>query len=143
MSNENTENSMFTKEELETLGKLKDIRLKLVDHLVEDGMPDKVGDVRVLNEVITSADKMIVDTATLRLKQEENANNAAMGELAANILMQARANQQEFKGVGEVPTIPNELTNIDTVDGETDIIADKLDPDDFVAPTYNSNEAGE
>jgi len=136
-----SQNSMFTDDELETLGKIKKVRIDLIDSMTTGGVPDKVGEIRVLNEVLASTDKMITDTATLRLKQEENANSEAAVSMVVELLHQSRAKKLKYQTEGDIPSIASELANVDTVDGETDVHPEQLDPSEFITPTFDASKA--
>ncbi|MDQ6990802.1 MAG: hypothetical protein Q9M11_03620 [Mariprofundaceae bacterium] len=133
-------NSIYTEEELGTLDKVKRTRIQLIDSMTADGVPDAVGQIRVLNEVLASTEKMIVDTANIRVKHDEASNSGAAVEVVVELLKQSRANQQQFIGAGTVPTLPAALASVDAVPGETEINPEPLTPEDFVAPTYDPSQ---
>jgi len=135
--------SMFTDEEKKTLTKLKDIRLDMVDHMVAGGIPDKVGELRVLNEVIGAADKTIVETATLRLREEANENNGAAIGMVTEMLRQARSDKQVYSERGEIPKLASDVVNVSVVDGEVDISPDRLNPNDFMGPKFDPDKVGD
>jgi len=134
--------SMYTEEERKTLDKLKNIRLDMVDHMIAGGIPDKVGELRILNEIIGAADKTIVDTATLRLKQESNDNVGAAISTVTEMLRQARTNKQIYAEKGEIPKLASDVANVALVEGEIDIAPDRLNPDDFIGPEFDPDKAG-
>ncbi len=135
--------SIYTEDEQAILDKVKDVRIRVIDTMIKDGIPERPGTIRVLNEVLASTDKMIADTASIRIKKQDSDNNGANVALAVELLKQARANKQTYTVPGVVPSIPNELTKIDAVAGETDINPEPLDPKDFVAPKFNPKEIKE
>jgi len=136
-------NSIYTEEELAILGKVKDLRLNIMDAMTKDGIPYKSGDIRVLNEVMTGAESMVVNSANTRLKREDTDNNGAAVELVAEMLMSARRNKLKYTEEGSLPSVKPGLENIETVPGEADIAQPKLDPTEFVSPTFDPEQAGE
>jgi len=132
-------NSIYTSEEQKQLDTIKKVRFDIIDVMTKEGPPDAVGEIRVLNEVLNSADKMIVDTATIRTKQEAVNTNGAAVEMVVELLRQSRANKQEFDKEGNVPTILANVKQIALVDGEGDITPEPLVPDDFVPPSFDAS----
>jgi len=135
--------NIYTDEELKQLKKIKATRFEIIDVMVAGGVPDKVGEIRVLNEVLNSADKMIVDTATIRLKQQDAANSAATLEMVAGLLKGARADKMKYTETGQTPELLKEHQEVTLVDGETDINPERLAIEDFAPPTYDTAQAGE
>lgn len=127
--------SIFTDEEQEILSRTKKVRIDIVDNMVKGGVPDKVGEVRVLNEILGGLDKMVQDSAANRLKHEENLNNEGTKDMVSEMIRSValtRSKQAALsdgnKPVLEAAYIPNDE---DVVDGELEISPDSLDPDDF------------
>ena len=133
--------AIFTDEESVILDKLQTVRLDIVNNMTMDGVPDKVGEIRVLNEVISAADKKITDTATLRLKETENANNEAAVSMVVELLHQSRARKQKCTNNGDAPAIPSDLAKVETVPGEIEINPEPLDPSEFIAPKFDTSKA--
>lgn len=133
-------NSIYTAEELEELALIKRTRMNIITDMTASGTPDRSGDIRVLNEVMSATDKMIVDSANTRLKQRDTANNEATTAMVVNLLKESRANKQKFIGDATPPTIAKEHAKVDLVPGETEINPERLAPDDFVVPVFDPNE---
>lgn len=123
--------SIYTDNELETLERYKQLRNDMIEHMVKDGTPDSNRDKRLLNELITSGEKNIQETASNRLKQQENLNKEAMAEEIAGVLRSISSN------IAKVPNKPleielgSEYVPDDIVPGETDINPEKLDLESF------------
>jgi hypothetical protein len=132
-------NSIFTQEEQETLDKIKKIRLEIMDSMTSGGVPDKVGEIRVLNEVLSAVDKMTADSAAIRIKQDVAANNGAIVDTVVELLKQSRANRQKYIESGIAPEISSELQYVTVVDGEADINPEPLVPEEFAAPTFDAS----
>jgi len=132
--------SIYTKEELIELAIIKKARFDIIEDMTKDGPPSRGGDIRVLNEVLTSADKMIVDTANTRLKQEDSANSGVLADMVVELLKQARYKKSVCAEETDITNMPSEVTQIETVDGETTLDPERLDPENFVTPSFDANE---
>ena len=128
MSKEN--NSIFTDEEQEILKMTKDIRVNAVKHITKSGIPDKVGEQRILNELLNSLDDMVQKSAANRLKHEENNNKEAMLDSVAAALMSISA--KKLPAVDRVIEGGDEIIPEDIVEGEIDVNPTPLNPDDFI-----------
>lgn len=128
--------SIFTDEEQEILDRTKKVRVDIVDSMVKGGVPEKVGEVRVLNEVLSGLDKMVQDSAANRLKHEENLNSEGVKDMVSEII-RAVALDRSRNSDGPVvkPVLEDEYIphDDDTVDGELEISPDALNPDDFTS----------
>ena len=136
-------NNLYTDDEQAVLDKVKSVRIAIIDDMTKSGVPDNVGKIRVLNEVLASTDKMIADTATMRLKQEDNANKGAAVDMVVELLKQSRVAQAKMGADYTPPVIDSEATATETVDGEMDINPERLDPSDFVAPLFDPSKVAE
>jgi len=126
--------SIFTDDEQSILDKTKKVRIDLVDNMVKGGVPDRVGDIRVLNEVLSGLDKMVQDSAGNRLKHQENANNEATKDLVAEMIKQTAMSRSNIIDVElTTPELPSEYVPGDdeVVEGELEINPTPLDVNDF------------
>ena len=137
---DSTNNSIYTEEEFAKLSKIEKVRFAIIDEMTKDGVPDNVGKLRVLNEVMSAADKKITDSAIIRVKNDEAANAGAMAASMAELLKQARAKRANCDGAGGIPEIAKEHANVDLVDGEVDINPEPLSPEEFVAPRFDPTQ---
>lgn len=135
-----SENSIYTEDEQRILSKILNTRVGIIDKMTEGGVPEKVGEIRVLNEVLNSTDKAVVDAATLRIKHNDAQSNAAMAGMALAMIKEARANRANIVGGEVVPELPSELQHVETVDGEMDINPERLVPEEFVPPTFDATK---
>lgn len=128
--------SIFTDEEQEILNRTRKVRIDIVDNMVKGGVPDKVGEVRVLNEILGGLDKMVQDSAANRLKHEENLNNEGTKDMVSEVVKAIALDRTKSMSVGgskpvlEVEYIPDDT---DVVEGELEISPDSLNPDDFTS----------
>ena len=121
---------IYTDDELKLLDTTKKVRLDIIKDMTKNGVPDRVGDLRVLNEVMTSAESSMHTQVNNRLKHQDTGNTEAMLELVAETLKQA-ANVHTTPRTTPV-VLPDEHTTIDIVPGETDINPSQLSIEDFV-----------
>jgi len=132
-------NNIYTDEEQAILDKVKKVRLDIIDTMTKAGVPDRVGEIRVLNEVLASTDKMVVDTANIRVKKQEADNNGANADLVAEMFKQVRS-RAAVAGVGKIPEISDAAKKVSTVAGELDINPEPLNPKDYIAPQFDPSK---
>lgn len=124
--------NVYTEEELEIINKSKNIRLQIVDAMTKDRVPTDSREVRVINEVLTSLDKTVHDTANTRIKHQDSANKEAILDMVAETLKQTAKRRKEIDPSTLVREVPTEYLEIDTVPGETEIQPGRLNPTDFL-----------
>jgi len=123
-------NSIFTKEELELLALTRSVRVDIIKEMIRGGVPDKVNEIRVLNEMALSLDKNITDSANIRIKHTDASNTEATLNIVAEALKSvAKANMTPGEQLIELPV---ELDVDDFAPGENVIEAEVLDVDDFI-----------
>lgn len=131
-----SDNTMLTAEEQAILDKTNKIRLDILDNMVKDGVPDKVGDIRVLNEIAQSLDNSV----HANVKNRNTANNnetdkAAMAAMVAAVLSNTNQDMYTPEGVtiptDRVTSLPATMSK-EYVPGEMEIAPDELDPKDFI-----------
>ena len=137
--------SIYTEEEQKILNLVKDTRIAIINDMTSEGktVPDNVGQIRVLGEILSAVDKAVVDTATIRVKQEEAHNTGATTAMVVELLKRSRTMQQQFVGDGKAPTIESTAAKVELVPGETEVSPEQLDPSDFVTPIFNPDAAGD
>lgn len=131
-----TQNSIYTDKELQIMETAQNVRSQIVTSMVKGGIPDRVGDIRVLNEVLTANEKSAHDSATNRLKFQDNENKEATLEIVAETLKQVNINRQNLPKTNL--TIDADLKNIETVPGEIEIDVDRLELEDFTGDNNGS-----
>ena len=126
------DNNMYTPEEQDVLDLTKKVRVDIVKSMVKEGV-DKLrsGDIRVLNEVAGSLDKLITDSASNRLKMQDSENNKANAEMIVAAIMSKRDTNIVIDN-SRTLEISDDVIDIDPVTGEMDINPQKLDPTDFL-----------
>jgi len=79
--------NVFMPEEMRVLDKTLEIREKIVDKMIEDGIPYKTSEIRVLNEVLNAMDSNVMGRTDRRLKMKENDNNENILEMMREVLI--------------------------------------------------------
>jgi len=125
-----TNNSIYTEDELKILEKSKKVRIDLVDNMTKGGVPDRVGDIRVLNEVVSGLEKSVHDSASNRLKFQDTQNQEAVAENVAELLKQISSKPTLTQNVTNV-VLSDEFVPVDIVPGETDISPEQLEINKF------------
>lgn len=122
-----TNNSIYTNDELEVMEKTKKIRINVIDHMVKDGLPDKVGEIRVLNELLSAAEKNVQDSANNRLKFQDNQNKEAVIETVAEMFKKIHTQKANSYNPDKIVELEDEYIPIDIVHGETEITPGQLE----------------
>jgi hypothetical protein len=134
MSNaSSTQNSIYTEEELEIMAKVRKARIGIINQMTVNGttVPDKVGEIRVLNEVLSAAEKNAHDSATNRLKHQDNQNTEKLAETVA-LALRSIGNKKQALPDTDINNIPDMVIDVEAVAGELDINPEKLEIDNFV-----------
>lgn len=124
-------NSIFTDEENEILELTKKVRVDALKTLVKDGSPTKTNELRILNELSTSLDRVVQDSAANRLKSEDVKNSGATIDLVRETLLHAGKMKSEMT-VEKTRELDNSFQLENIVPGHTDINPGQLDPSEFV-----------
>lgn len=129
-------NEILTKEETDLLNKTTDIRVRLLDALT-DGVELrtlKVGEIRVLNEVLAATEKNVHDKVNNRIKHQAQQDQSAVADMVAGVLMSIGKKKAEV-GVRDHETkVGDELKVRDFVDGELEIDSGDIELSDIVRP---------
>lgn len=122
----------YTDNEQNDLEKYKQIRNDIIDDMVKHGVNDN-RDRRLLNEILSAAEKNIHDTANNRLKHQDNLNKEMLAEQVAMILKETHRLQTQ------VPTdyqrdveLNDDVIELDLVPGETEIHPEPLSLSEFI-----------
>lgn len=126
-------NELYTPEELEQLNSGKKIRSELVTNLIKNADPGSKyygSTARVVNELLTSLDKSIHDSANTRLKHQDaqNANNTL--DVIADIFKHIHSSSKNLP-VRNTVILEDKFLPDDVVPGELDIDQPILEIKDF------------
>jgi len=131
---------IFLPNEYRVLEKTLDIREKIVDKMLEEGIPVKGRDIRVLNEVLNAMDANVLGRVDRRLKREENDSQEEFNKLATEIILNWNKYKQENKTeVIEVPEVEHELPDDMVVPDEDTIEYKELTMEDIIKGARNGS----
>lgn len=123
----------FTPEEEEQLELTQRFRLKMLNDYTKDGeeMPEKVGDLRVVKELLSDIDEQVTKKSMARARVKEVDANVDAVAIAANVLN----NPNRFKPAEDIDATDAELIDInipdDIVPGEDAEKPEPLKLEDF------------
>ena len=123
-----SEEALFDIDEINTLKGNESIRQRMVNAIVEKGIPDDTEMLNVLLSTVNSSDDSIFKRKRLTIKDAESKTNNAASELVSKILLGIKPGTATN---GSSPEIPNEAIPKDIVPGETDEGTVLLNYDDF------------
>jgi hypothetical protein len=126
-------NEIYTEEEQESLRFTQGKRLLIVNKLMENDVPTKVGEVRVINELLNSIDSATMEGAKTRIKAKEATNGKAAVAMVTETL-KALSRQRALlpKQHSSAIELQDEHVPDDIVYGELDIHPDRLLIEEFV-----------
>jgi hypothetical protein len=125
---------VYTQEEEDLLNLVKNNRLNIINTMTKDGkVPEKVGEIRVLNEVLNSIDSSVHTGVANRVKFQAAGDNQSALEIVAETL-KAIGRQQMNRPVleAQLTELPQEYIPLDTVYGEAEINPERLEIADFI-----------
>jgi len=125
------EDLIFLEEEERVLNKTLYLREDIVDNFIKGGLPEKVGEIRVINELLNSMDNQVLSRSDKRLKHTQNENDKDVTEIIKNILLETST----MVNVNDAPRdldVVIELKDSEVVSGEDKIEYEELNIDDFI-----------
>lgn len=121
---------VFTEEELNVLKDNDTIRKKLIDNLLSSGeLPTKVGDLRVLNELLGSRDNVVKLKSDARLKKADTGNKGQIIDIVEHLLKSI--NNRTTDDVAGIKYVDEVIDEAEFVYGEKEIQPDQLSLDQF------------
>jgi hypothetical protein len=125
MSMEQKDNNFLDAADATLLTDMQAQRQKLINKVMEnDALTNNVGGLRVANELLAAQEKTIYDKANLRLKTDENGNQAEMKDTIAIVLQQLAMGNKDIEVRTDVvpvlenrPNIPNTFVEGELADG--------------------------
>jgi len=123
--------SIFLPEENRLLNKTIDIREKIVDHLLEDGLPHKTSEIRVINELLNSIDSQILGKVDRRLKNDDNKNQEDVVLIISEMLKNINAKKASVQIEERNIELTEGLRPDEIVLGEDKIEYEELSLEDF------------
>lgn len=132
MSIQETEDGAYSQQEKSDLEKLKSIRMDAIETMIKDGIPIKVSEIRVLNELITAGEKSIHDTVANQLKYKDNDNKDNLNKLVAEVLLRTKTNTESIGTRRDEPILTEDLVTDGILEGELKQGIQDLDTNDFI-----------
>ena len=132
MSIHETEDGAYSQQEKNDLEKLKSIRMDAIETMIKDGIPIKVSEIRVLNELITAGEKSIHDTVANQLKYKDNDNKDNLNKLVADVLLRTKTNTESIGTRRDEPVLAEDLVTDGILEGELKQGIQDLDTNDFI-----------
>ena len=132
MSIHETEDGAYSQQEKNDLEKLKSIRMDAIETMIKDGIPIKVSEIRVLNELITAGEKSIHDTVANQLKYKDNDNKDNLNKLVAEVLLRTKTNTESIGTRRDEPVLTEDLVTDGILEGELKQGIQDLDTNEFI-----------
>lgn len=132
MSIQETEDGAYSQQEKNDLEKLKSIRMDAIETMIKDGIPIKVSEIRVLNELITAGEKSIHDTVANQLKYKDNDNKDNLNKLVAEVLLRTKTNTESIGTRRDEPVLTEDLVTDGILEGELKQGIQDLDTNEFI-----------
>ena len=132
MSIQETEDGAYSQQEKSDLEKLKSIRMDAIETMIKDGIPVKVSEIRVLNELITAGEKSIHDTVANQLKYKDNDNKDNLNKLVAEVLLRTKTNTESIGTRRDEPVLAEDLVTDGILEGELKQGIQDLDTNEFI-----------
>ena len=132
MSIQETEDGAYSQQEKNDLEKLKSIRMDAIETMIKDGIPIKVSEIRVLNELITGGEKSIHDTVAIQLKYKDNDNKDNLNKLVAEVLLSTKTNTESIGTRRDEPVLAEDLVTDGILEGELKQGIQDLDTNEFI-----------
>ena len=132
MSIQETEDGAYSQQEKNDLEKLKSIRMDAIETMIKDGIPIKVSEIRVLNELITAGEKSIHDTVANQLKYKDNDNKDNLNKLVAEVLLRTKTNTESIVTRRDEPILTEDLITDGILEGELKQGIEDLDANEFI-----------
>ena len=132
MSIQETEDGAYSQQEKNDLEKLKSIRMDAIETMIKDGIPIKVSEIRVLNELITAGEKSIHDTVANQLKYKDNDNKDNLNKLVAEVLLRTKTNTERIGTRRDEPVLTEDLVTDGILEGELKQGIQDLDTNEFI-----------
>ena len=132
MSIQETEDGAYSQQEKNDLEKLKSIRMDAIETMIKDGIPVKVSEIRVLNELITAGEKSIHDTVANQLKYKDNDNKDNLNKLVAEVLLRTKTNTESIGTRRDEPVLTEDLVTDGIWEGELKQGMQDLETNEFI-----------
>lgn len=128
----------FSPADIDILERTKQVRLKIIDQLTKDKLPE---DPELLNVILKAAgetDKSIINVARVKVEESSAQNVEETRRMIAQTIMENKLRRAKQNTSGVAPMLPDDLTRENPVPGELEIDATRETYDEFVHRVNNS-----
>ena len=123
--------NVYTEEEQDILNLTKKIRVDALKELSKEGPITDTRVLRIVNELSSSLETHVNNTANTRIKSQDSENNKANAEMIVAAIMSKRDNNVQVTPDQRVLK-DEDVIEIEVVEGQTDINPGQLNPSDFI-----------
>lgn len=128
----------FSPADLDVLEKTKQVRLKIIDTLTQDKLPE---DPELLNVILKAAgetDKSIINVARVKVEESSLKNAEETRRMIAKTIMENKMKRAQQPTTGEIPKLPDDIIRENPVPGEIEIEASRESYEEFVQRVNNA-----
>lgn len=122
---------LYLPEEYRLINKTVNIRERIVDEMIKDGLPYKTNEIRVINELLNSIDGNVLGRVDRRLKHSENEGEKDMRDLVKTIILEGDKIKREMKPIELNQTLSDEYVVDNLLPGETQIEYEEITLEDI------------
>ena len=122
---------LYLPEEYRLINKTVNIRERIVDEMIRDGLPYKTNEIRVINELLNAIDSNVLGRVDRRLKHSENEGEKDMRDLVKAIILEGDKIKREIKPIELNQTLPDEYVLDNPQQGEDKIEYEEITLDDI------------
>jgi len=116
------ENNIYTSKEQEVLDMILERRIGIMDVMCEDGVPDRVGDIRVFNELAGSIESQINTKVKMSKGLDDAGDEEKWNMLAANLLRGIDPNRgEQIPSNTQLDRTLTEKIDVEIVEGHLDV----------------------
>jgi len=128
---ETSDAELYLPEEYRLINKTVNIRERIVDEMIKDGLPYKTNEIRVINELLNSIDSNVLGRVDRRIKQKSEEGEKDMRDLVKAIILEGEKIKKEMKPVELNQELPEEYILETVVPGEDSINYEELTLEDI------------
>ena len=122
---------LYLPEEYRLINKTVNIRERIVDEMIKDGLPYKTNEIRVINELLNAIDGNVLGRVDRRLKYSENEGEKDMRDMVKALILEGDKIKREMKPVELNQTLPEEYVLDNPTPGEDKIDYEEITLEDI------------
>ena len=116
----------------EVINVTQNIRMDLIHELVKEGVPEDKDGRYLLLKVMEQADQTAVSNKKIVSDDKSADEDRKVARYSAMVRRQLLSNVKNLEAVGDIP-VPPDLAAIEVLPGETDVISEELNYEEFMA----------